>query len=148
MLHISYSSIGLHSRKESWWPRWKESRRQREEKGDPSALSHIRVYVVHVEYFLSWLFVVSSYISEYKSLFLCDAAEGIIWLGLRLGIGIREESSGQRLRGREASTSSVRLWIPVRLKVWFRLRSASSEGPTATQERCVFRLRSDEPVST
>ena len=147
MLHFFFSHrILLQKRK----PVAEVERKQEAEgrKRWASALSHIWVSVVRVEYFLSWLSVISSYMSGSKSLFLCDVAEGVIWLGLRLRIGVREESSGQRLRRREASASSVRLWIPVRLKVWFRLRSASSEGPTATQERCVFRLRSDEPVST
>lgn len=67
--------------------------------------------------------------------FLCDVAESFIWVWIRLRIRIREESSGQRLRGREAPTSSVWLRIPVWIKVWVRLGSVSSEGPTGSQER-------------
>lgn len=92
-----------------------------------------------------WVFfchgsVISSFLFFSNPLFLCDVAEGIIWLGLGLWVRVREESSGQRLRGREASTSSVRLRVPVRLQVWIRLRSTSSEGTTGTQKRLEFSL--------
>lgn len=71
-------------------------------------------------------------------LFLCDLAEGFVRLWFRLWIGIREESSRQRLGGREASTGSVWFRIPVWLKVWIGIRSSPAEGPTGSQERCEF----------
>lgn len=75
---------------------------------------------------------------QLSSLFLCDIAEGFVWLWFRLGIGIGEESSRQRLGGREASTGCVWLRIPVWLKVWIGIRSSPAEGPTGSQERCEF----------
>lgn len=59
-----------------------------------------------------------------KSHFVCWNAEGFIWLRFRLRV--REKSSGQWLRGREASSGSVRLWVPIWLQVWIGVRSPSS----------------------
>lgn len=43
MLHICFLPTGFYSREEIWWPRWKESRRQREEKGEPSVFFVVAV---------------------------------------------------------------------------------------------------------
>lgn len=48
-------------------------------------------------------------------LFMCRFTESL--LRLRLGVRVRKESDGQRLRGREASASPVRLRVSVGLQV-------------------------------
>lgn len=92
--------------------------------------------LLHIRYnlqYLLWQVVISS-------AFMHDVTEGLIWLRLRLWVGLWEESGRQRIRGREASAGSIWLRVPVRIQVRIRLGSTSAEGTTGTQERFEFSL--------